>query len=108
MNSEDSPQSSASPPSDVGGGGEGVGIDDEADLEYIDLMDQIANLRLAGISDNYFGPSSNLYFMRKVLEMRGDPPAKPMKRKHGKNWDTQQVCPFSLSYLLLTEIDAFI
>ncbi|KAF9034245.1 hypothetical protein BDZ89DRAFT_1062683 [Hymenopellis radicata] len=89
MNSEVSPQSSASPPSDVGGGGEGVGIDDEADLEYIELMDQIANLRLVGISDNYFGPSSNLYFMRKVLEMRGDPPAKPMKLHHGKNWDTQ-------------------
>lgn len=51
----------------------GDGIDDAADLEYLDIMAHVRKLSVRTNSDQdyYFGPSSTLYFMRKVLQMRG-------------------------------------
>ncbi|KAK0454126.1 fungal-specific transcription factor domain-containing protein [Desarmillaria tabescens] len=66
--------------------------DDESDLEYIELMDQIKTLSLTGIDDRYFGPSSNLYFMRKALNMKGKQTGTShtsVKSKYAHNWEIQ-------------------
>ncbi|SJL11421.1 uncharacterized protein ARMOST_14824 [Armillaria ostoyae] len=66
--------------------------DDESDLEYIELMDQVKSLSLTGINDRYFGPSSNLYFMRKALNMKGKQTGTShtsVKSKYAHNWEIQ-------------------
>lgn len=68
--------------------------DDESDLEYIELMDQVKSLSLTGINDRYFGPSSNLYFMRKALNMKGKQTGTShtsVKSKYAHNWEIQPV-----------------
>ncbi|KAK0203884.1 fungal-specific transcription factor domain-containing protein [Desarmillaria ectypa] len=66
--------------------------DAESDLEYIELMDQVKNLSLTGINDRYFGPSSNLSFMRKALSMKGKQTGTShasVKNKYAHNWEIQ-------------------
>ncbi|KAG7448428.1 uncharacterized protein BT62DRAFT_929521 [Guyanagaster necrorhizus] len=78
--------------------------DDESDLEYIELMGQIKNLSLTGIDNRYFGPSSNLYFMRKALSMKGKQTGMShtsVKSKYAHNWETQ---PWELVVLKKTPL----
>ncbi|KAG7448426.1 uncharacterized protein BT62DRAFT_929520 [Guyanagaster necrorhizus] len=64
--------------------------DTDPDMEYIEVMDHLKKLSLHMMDNRYFGPSSNLAFMRKAFTMKSEQHGQQVnvKKEHWKNWQT--------------------
>ncbi|KAK0217367.1 fungal-specific transcription factor domain-containing protein [Armillaria nabsnona] len=64
--------------------------DTDPDMEYIEVMGHLKKLSLHMMDNRYFGPSSNLAFMRKAFSMKSEQTGQEVnvKKDHWKNWQT--------------------
>lgn len=67
--------------------------DTDPDMEYIEVMGHLKKLSLHMMDNRYFGPSSNLAFMRKAFSMKSEQTGQEVnvKKDHWKNWQTHPV-----------------